>query len=110
MYESPCRGADFKKPNLIHVVYGTGGVLYRPSFFDEEVFKYEKGPSEAFYVDDVWISGHLARKNRSSLIAPSPRTKYHDSTENIRCGMMDISTSANTVNRLAKPPLVIHNF
>ena len=100
MYESPCRGADFKRPNLIHVVYGTGGVLYRPSFFDSSVFEYEKGPPEAFFVDDVWISGHLARRNISSLIAPCPRNKYHDKTENIRCGMMDISTSANMVNRL----------
>ena len=100
MYESPCRGADFKKPNLIHVVYGTGGVLYRPSFFSEEVFEYDKGPKEAFFVDDVWISGHLAKRNVSSLIAPCPRNKFHDRTENIRCGMMDISTSANMVNRL----------
>lgn len=100
MYESPCRGADFKRPNLIHVVYGTGGVLYRPSFFDSSIFEYEKGPPEAFFVDDVWISGHLARRNISSLIAPCPRNKYHDKTENIRCGMMDISTSANMVNRL----------
>ena len=102
MCETPRRGADFTKPGLIHVIYGTGGVLYRPSFFDEGVFGYESNnaPKEAFFVDDVWISGQLAKRNVSSLIAPSPRNKYHEKTENIRCGMMDISTSANMVNRL----------
>jgi len=102
IYEEPCRGADFKRPSIIHVVYGTGGVLYRPSFFNDEIFDYEvkDAPKEAFFVDDVWISGHLAKRRITSLIAPSIRKPYHDKTANLRCGMMDLSTAANTVNRL----------
>ena len=90
----------FKKPKIIHVVYGTGGVLYRPSFFNKEIFDYRDAPVEAFYVDDVWISGHLAKRKITSLIAPCPKLGYHERTEHLRCGMMDVSTSANTVNRL----------
>lgn len=37
---------------------GYGGVVVRPAFFDAQSFDI---PAEAFHVDDVWLSGALAR-------------------------------------------------
>src|SRR6056297_3106773 len=40
------------------VFEGYGGVVVRPDFFDDLVFDI---PAQAFHVDDVWLSGALAR-------------------------------------------------
>lgn len=40
------------------VFEGAGGVLVRPEFFDDDVFDI---PQTLWSVDDVWLSGHVAR-------------------------------------------------
>jgi hypothetical protein len=47
-------------PARVNILEGYGGVAYRRRFFDEAIFQYDSAPPEAFYVDDVWISGNLA--------------------------------------------------
>jgi SAM-dependent methyltransferase len=49
-------------PARVNILEGYGGVAYRRRFFDDAVFDYSCAPEAAFYVDDVWISGHLAMK------------------------------------------------
>lgn len=41
------------------VFFGVGGVVVRPSFFDETAFDI---PTEAWLVDDVWLSAMLAKR------------------------------------------------
>ena len=42
------------------VLEGWGGVMVRPSFFDDRVFDI---PADLWMVDDPWLSGHLAVRN-----------------------------------------------
>ena len=49
---------------LVDVVQGFSGVLVRPFFFDVgALISYKDYPPEAFYVDDVYISGMLNNRN-----------------------------------------------
>ncbi len=59
---------------------GYGGVVVRPDFFDD--LSYEI-PPEAFHVDDVWLSGALARAGIGIWLAadqPEPKTTEADRT------------------------------
>lgn len=62
------------------VFEGYGGVVVRPEFFDAQVFDI---PPEAFHVDDVWLSGALARQGIGIWLAadqPEPKTTSADKT------------------------------
>ncbi|MEI6572522.1 MAG: glycosyltransferase [Alphaproteobacteria bacterium] len=48
------------------IVGGFGGVLVRPSFFDDAIFTIRE---EFITLDDTWISGHLARSGVAIRIA-----------------------------------------
>lgn len=49
-----------REPRRVDILQGYSGYLVRPAFFDlEELLEgYEGAPPEAFFVDDIWISGH----------------------------------------------------
>jgi len=62
------------------VFEGYGGVVVRPDFFDAQVFDI---PAQAFHVDDVWLSGALARQGIGIWLAadqPEPKTTQADRT------------------------------
>ncbi len=50
---------DFKTSGYTDILEGTGGVLLRAEFFDDTAFDI---PQALWAVDDVWLSGHAARK------------------------------------------------
>jgi hypothetical protein len=52
------------------VITGCGGILVRPRFFDTDFFNYDQAPHEAFFVDDLWVSGHLARRGIPRYVIP----------------------------------------
>ncbi len=49
----------FMRSGYVDVFEGRGGVLVRPDFFDEQAFDI---PPVIWTVDDVWLSGMVARK------------------------------------------------
>ncbi len=55
----------------VDIMQGASSYAIKPSFFDESLFQYKEAPSEAYYVDDIWISGHLAKRKVSKLIFPA---------------------------------------
>lgn len=62
------------------VFEGYGGVVVRPEFFDAPAFDI---PAQAFHVDDVWLSGALARQGIGIWLAadqPEPKTTEADRT------------------------------
>lgn len=66
------------QPGFADVFEGYGGVVVRPDFFDDIAFDI---PAQAFHVDDVWLSGALARKGIGIwLVAdlPEPKTTAAD--------------------------------
>lgn len=63
------------------VFEGYGGVVVRSDFFDDAAFDI---PAEAFHVDDIWLSGVLARQGIGIWLAadlPEPKTTEADRTE-----------------------------
>lgn len=63
------------------VFEGYGGVVVRPDFFDAAAFDI---PADAFYVDDVWLSGILARRGIGIWLAADqyePKTTPADKAE-----------------------------
>ncbi|MDJ0627132.1 MAG: glycosyltransferase family 2 protein [Rhodobacter sp.] len=49
----------FRKSGYVDCFEGFGGALVKPEYFDDEAFEI---PEVVWAVDDVWLSGHLARK------------------------------------------------
>ena len=66
-------GTELDRPRKADVLTGTWGILVQPRFFDDRFRDYGRYPSEAFFVDDVWTSGHLARRGVPRLIVPCIR-------------------------------------
>jgi len=67
-------------PYPVDVLMGHGGYLVKPKFFSPAVFDYSQAPFEAFFEDDVWLSGHLFRNTISRLRVPSK----HPATQNLK--------------------------
>mgnify|MGYP002624112817 FL=1 len=62
-----------ERPVPVSIIEGYSGCIYRRKFFTTDLLNYTGAPSGAFYNDDVWISGHLARKGMVRLIHPHRR-------------------------------------
>lgn len=63
-------GTAVTSPTRTDVIQGCGGILVRPRFLDASLLDYASAPSEAFFVDDIWISGHLARRGVPRYVVP----------------------------------------
>jgi hypothetical protein len=60
-------------PTDVDVLLGTWGYLIPPSAFDDSVFDFERFPPEVRWVDDVWFSGHLARRGIRRCVVSAKR-------------------------------------
>jgi hypothetical protein len=65
------RAIDVKRTTAVDVLHGTWGYLLPPGALDEAVHRFEGWPDAARWVDDVWISGHLARRGVARWVAPA---------------------------------------
>ena len=63
-------GTQITSPVETDVITGCGGILVRPRFFAPAFFDSSTAPPQAFFVDDLWISGHLARKGIRKYVIP----------------------------------------
>jgi hypothetical protein len=64
------KGTEISAPMETDIITGCGGIMVRPRFFDDRFFDYAAAPREAFFVDDIWTSGHLARRKIAKFILP----------------------------------------
>ncbi len=55
----------------VEILTGTWGCAYRRRFFDDQVFAMDQLPT-AMLCDDLWFSGHLARRKVRRLVIPFP--------------------------------------
>jgi hypothetical protein len=62
---------DLREPRPVAVITGCGSYLVRARFFDRSLWDYSGAPSVAFYIDDIWISGFLARANVKRYVVPA---------------------------------------
>lgn len=63
-------GTHLAEPARVEIMQGSAGFLVRRRFFDDRVFDYEGAPPEAFFVDDVWFAGQLARAGVDRYVVP----------------------------------------
>jgi len=67
------RYTSFSSDALARVDYlfGYAGVLVKPRFFDDAVTDYSAAPKQAFFDDDVWLGGHMARRGVDRWVIPA---------------------------------------
>jgi hypothetical protein len=58
-------------PTTVDVLLGTWGYLVPPHALDDAVHDFAAWPPEVRWVDDVWISGHLARRGIPRRVVPA---------------------------------------
>lgn len=58
-------------PAPVDVLFGTWGYLVPPAALDGAVHDLAEHPEHLRWVDDVWISGHLARRGVPRLVVPA---------------------------------------
>ncbi|PKN20541.1 MAG: hypothetical protein CVU71_01760 [Deltaproteobacteria bacterium HGW-Deltaproteobacteria-6] len=64
------KGTAISKPASVEIITGCGGILVKPKFFTADFFNYENAPAAAFFVDDIWTSGNLAKRNIPRYVIP----------------------------------------
>lgn len=66
------KASVLRSPVRVDILQGYSGYLVRPAFFDVDqlIEGYAGAPPEAFFVDDVWISGHC---NAEKWVLPARR-------------------------------------
>tara|TARA_R100001510_G_scaffold10421_3_gene8003 strand:- start:2522 stop:3382 length:861 start_codon:yes stop_codon:yes gene_type:complete len=94
---------DLKSPMRVDIVFGGGMVMYRPSFFDEDVFEYEESHEDfpadrAFFVDDLFISGYLARRGVNKVVVNTPKSNQQQKMPN---GIIDMNTDNKDINPIS---------
>jgi hypothetical protein len=62
---------ELRGPQPAAVITGCGSYLIQPRFFDESLWDYSDAPRGAFYMDDIWISGCLTRRNVKRYVVPA---------------------------------------
>jgi len=60
-----------RTPRPVDVMFGTWGYLVPPGALDGSVADFSSAPDGVRNVDDVWISGHLARRGAARLVVPA---------------------------------------
>jgi hypothetical protein len=63
-----------KEDQSVDIIQGASSYMIQPDFFDDEIFNYMIAPKAAFFVDDIWISGHLAMRDIPRKLVTIPST------------------------------------
>lgn len=57
----------------VDILFGTWGYLVPPGALGKEVHNFSEYPDEVHWVDDVWISGHLAKRGVPRYVMPASK-------------------------------------
>jgi hypothetical protein len=67
------RGSQIREVKRVAVITGTASYLIQPRFFDSTLWDYSNAPDSAFYMDDIWISAQLERREIDKFVVPASR-------------------------------------
>lgn len=106
LYERVVLGTKIDKDKRVSVLFGTGGVLYRASYFNNDIFDYKKYnpdfPGKRFFtVDDIYFSGYLAKNNIVIKVINMSETKFTSILN--KQNKTSLSLDPNTLNRHINP-------
>ncbi|MCB1474491.1 MAG: glycosyltransferase family 2 protein [Rhodobiaceae bacterium] len=76
-------GTALKTPKQVDILLGTWGYLIPPASLDDAVHDYSGYPDAMRWVDDVWVSGHLARLGIARMVVPSRGFPLRTRTERL---------------------------
>ena len=65
------RANQIREPKPVAVITGTASYLLQPRFFDSALWDYTGAPKSAFYMDDIWVSGCLDRRDIKKYVVPA---------------------------------------
>lgn len=68
----PRNSERVNEPVQVDCVQGASSFMVRSTFFTDEIFDYSQAPREAFFVDDIYVSGHLATNSIPVMVIPAP--------------------------------------
>jgi len=103
------RGSGVKifqpKPNIqqdenIEILQGASSFMVKPRFFNADVFDYSDAPKQAFFVDDIWFSGHLARNgiNKKVIKTKMPYGRMESVLSSTQTGLVKTDNSVDNNN------------
>lgn len=87
-------------PQPVDILLGWGGYLIPPGALDDAVFDFDGWPEAMRWVDDVWVSGHLARRGVARLVVPG-RSYPIARAVSRRAGLSDGINLSDANNRIA---------
>jgi len=100
-------GCDIDKDTCIDIVFGTGGVVYRPSFFCKNIFNIVNDnnlfPKKMFlFIDDIYLSAFLSLKKIKKFVITFEKTEFLTSNTNFinKSCIIDESTDNREINPL----------
>jgi len=81
--EEVVKGNELSKDKEILVLFGTGGVLYRSSYFNDDIFDYKKynpdfPEDQLITVDDIFLSGYLGTKGIIKIVPKFSKNSFDD--------------------------------
>ena len=65
---------DVQNPQRATVITGCRSYLIQPRFLDSLLWIIQLRPEDAFYMDDMWISGCLERRSVERYVIPASNT------------------------------------
>ena len=107
-HEIVLKGSDLTKDTEISILLGTGGVLYRASYFDDDIFDYKKKdkkfPSEKiFHTDDIYLSGYVSVKGivkKAIYFAKNETINKIDNLKPNKSAVLDPDSRSRRINPL----------
>ncbi|MFT6882298.1 MAG: hypothetical protein ACJAVY_001094 [Marinoscillum sp.] len=66
------RDNSVSQPVRVDCLQGAASFAVKPKLFDRTVHQLDKAPKEAFFVDDIWVSGNLSRLKSPVYVVPAP--------------------------------------
>ena len=97
---APIQGIRLRRPKPVDILKGVGGYAIRPRFFPlDKIVDYSDAPEDAFFVDDVWMSGYC---DAPKFVIPTQQMDFHPKglSEHFRStslGKLDPEKARNTV-------------
>lgn len=87
-------------PKKVDIITGTWGALYKPKFFNEDIFNHKLIDSN-FFVDDIWITGNLVKNNIERIIIKNVGIKPIIGVSNID-SLWSLNKLSNNNNNMLK--------
>ena len=95
-------GNELVAPHPVSVVRGNCGFAVKAKFFDERLWEeMPRAPPGATVMDDVWISGHLARRRVKRFVVPFDADQYTSDPRLENVVTLDSNLGKGVSNRAA---------